>query len=59
MKITFSFGTIFILLVILKVIGIINLSWWIIFIPIWLPFSIWILLVIGVYLISQKNNYDF
>ena len=59
MKITFSFGTIFILLVILKVIGTINLSWWIIFIPIWLPFSIWILLVIGVYLISQKNNYDF
>jgi hypothetical protein len=55
MKISISLGTICIILAILKLCGVINISWIWILIPIWVPLLIWVLiLAFGLYIATRK-----
>lgn len=48
------FGTLTLLLVFLKALGLVNFSWWWVFAPIWLPpaFLIFILISIGISILT-------
>ena len=48
------FGVIFIVLLILKLIGVINISWWWVFSPLIIGFAIGIICLIILILISKK-----
>lgn len=45
MKIGF-FGLLQIVFIVLKLIGIINWSWWLVFSPLWIAYSLWLLVLL-------------
>jgi len=55
MKIGF-FGLLTVLLIALKLIGIITWSWWLVIIPLFVPFVIWIFLMILLLIAIIKAN---
>lgn len=42
-----AFGALGVALVLLKLVGIINISWWFVLMPFYLPIALWLIFVVG------------
>jgi hypothetical protein len=49
------FGVLFIVFLVLKLVGVINWSWWLVFAPIWAPVLIALILGFGFYLLIKPR----